>query len=173
MNKNRNGKVLHETTHVWVTIMFVTLEKIAAQDPKYADILLLENYAAFQNSVYIFILPLASVLLHQMMSPNGNPIPKALDGHQSLEDFLNCLYDLANVVPTLAKFYHQASENYELACTRHISMIIYYQFERLFQFARRIEDFMYTLAPEETATLHLSGLFSKDIVVPHLVFLKF
>ncbi|CAL5418190.1 unnamed protein product [Camellia sinensis] len=59
------------------------------------------------------------------------------------------LYDLANVVPTLAKFYHQASENYELACTRHISMIIYYQFERLFQFARRIEDFMYTLAPEE------------------------
>lgn len=32
-----------------VTIMFVTLEKIAAQDPKYADILLLENYAAFQN----------------------------------------------------------------------------------------------------------------------------
>ncbi|CAL5349147.1 unnamed protein product [Camellia sinensis] len=105
----------------FVTIMFVTLEKIAAQDPKYADILLLENYAAFQNS------------------PNGNPIPKALDG----------LYDLANVVPTLAKFYHQASENYELACTRHISMIIYYQFERLFQFARRIEDFMYTLAPEE------------------------
>ncbi|KAI8003891.1 Exocyst complex component SEC3A [Camellia lanceoleosa] len=93
----------------FVTIMFVTLEKIAAQDPKYADILLLENYAAFQNS----------------------------------------LYDLANVVPTLAKFYHQASENYELACTRHISMIIYYQFERLFQFARRIEDFMYTLAPEE------------------------
>ena len=29
--------------------MFVTLEKIAQQDPKYADILLLENYAAFQN----------------------------------------------------------------------------------------------------------------------------
>ncbi|XP_047328351.1 exocyst complex component SEC3A-like isoform X2 [Impatiens glandulifera] len=93
----------------FVTIMFVTLEKIAAQDPKYADILLLENYAAFQNS----------------------------------------LYDLANVVPTLAKFYHQASENYELACSRHISMIIYYQFERLFQFARRIEDLMYTITPEE------------------------
>lgn len=36
------------------------------------------------------------------------------------------LYDLANVVPTLAKFYHQASEAYEQACTRHISMIIYY-----------------------------------------------
>ncbi|XP_052208193.1 exocyst complex component SEC3A [Diospyros lotus] len=93
----------------FVTIMFVTLEKISAQDPKYSDIMLLENYAAFQNS----------------------------------------LYDLANVVPTLAKFYHQASENYELACTRHISMIIYYQFERLFQFARRIEDLMYTLTPEE------------------------
>lgn len=39
---------------------------------------------------------------------------------------LHSLYDLANVVPTLAKFYHQASEAYEQACTRHISMIIYY-----------------------------------------------
>lgn len=35
------------------------------------------------------------------------------------------LYDLANVVPTLAKFYHQASESYEQACTRFISTIIY------------------------------------------------
>ncbi|KAL9247087.1 hypothetical protein vseg_020555 [Gypsophila vaccaria] len=93
----------------FVSIMFVTLEKIAQTDPKYADVFLLENYAAFQNS----------------------------------------LYDLANVVPTLAKFYHQASESYEQACTRHISMIIYYQFERLFQFARRIEDLMYTITPEE------------------------
>ncbi|KAF5739414.1 Exocyst complex component sec3A isoform 1 [Tripterygium wilfordii] len=93
----------------FVSIMFVTLEKIAQTDPKYADIFLLENYAAFQNS----------------------------------------LYDVANVVPTLAKFYHQASEAYEQACTRHISMIIYYQFERLFQFARRIEDLMYTITPEE------------------------
>ncbi|KAL3840347.1 hypothetical protein ACJIZ3_024938 [Penstemon smallii] len=93
----------------FVTIMFVTLDKIAQADPKYADILLLENYAAFQNS----------------------------------------LYDLANVVPTLAKFYHQASESYEQACTRFISTIIYYQFERLFQFARRIEDLMYTITPEE------------------------
>ncbi|KAG6674848.1 hypothetical protein I3843_15G064900 [Carya illinoinensis] len=74
----------------FVSIMFVTLEKISQTDPKYADMFLLENYAAFQNS----------------------------------------LYDLANIVPTLAKFYHQ-------------------QFERLFQFARRIEDLMYTLAPEE------------------------
>lgn len=40
--------------------------------------------------------------------------------------FLLSLYDLANVVPTLAKFYHQASEAYEQACTRHISVIIYY-----------------------------------------------
>ncbi|KAJ4831775.1 Exocyst complex component S3A, partial [Turnera subulata] len=93
----------------FVSIMFVTLEKIAQTDLKYADIFLLENYAAFQNS----------------------------------------LYDLANVVPTLAKFYHQASESYEQACTRHISMIIYYQFERLFQFARRVEDLMYTITPEE------------------------
>lgn len=93
----------------FVSIMFVTLEKIAQADPKYADILLLENYAAFQNS----------------------------------------LYELANVVPTLAKFYHQASEAYEQACTRHISMIIYIQFERLFQFARKIEDLMYTISPEE------------------------
>ncbi|KAG8389979.1 hypothetical protein BUALT_Bualt01G0035700 [Buddleja alternifolia] len=93
----------------FVTVMFVTLDKIAQSDSKYADILLLENYAAFQNS----------------------------------------LYDLANIVPTLAKFYHQASESYEQACTRFISMIIYYQFERLFQFARRIEDLMYTITPEE------------------------
>eukprot|EP00262_Sarcandra_glabra_P007571 TRINITY_DN20462_c0_g1_i2.p1 TRINITY_DN20462_c0_g1~~TRINITY_DN20462_c0_g1_i2.p1 ORF type:complete len:797 (+),score=186.16 TRINITY_DN20462_c0_g1_i2:352-2391(+) len=93
----------------FVSIMFVTLEKIAQTDLKYADIVLLENYAAFQNS----------------------------------------LYDLANVVPTLAKFYHQASESYEQACTRHINMIIYYQFERLFQFARKVEDLMYTITPEE------------------------
>lgn len=32
--------------------MFVTLEKIAQTDPKYADIILLENYAAFQNRYY-------------------------------------------------------------------------------------------------------------------------
>ncbi|XP_063935779.1 exocyst complex component SEC3A isoform X2 [Daucus carota subsp. sativus] len=82
----------------FVSIMFVTLDKVAQADPKYADIFLLENYAAFQNS----------------------------------------LYDLANVVPTLAKFYHQASESYEQACTRHISVIIYY-----------IEDLMYTITPEE------------------------
>ncbi|XP_040998460.1 exocyst complex component SEC3A [Juglans microcarpa x Juglans regia] len=93
----------------FVSIMFVTLEKIAQTDPKNADMFLLENYAAFQNS----------------------------------------LYDLANVVPTLAKFYHQASEAYEQACTRHITVIIYSQFERLFQFTRRIEDLMYTITPEE------------------------
>ncbi|GER37614.1 exocyst complex component sec3A [Striga asiatica] len=93
-----------------VTIMFVTLDKVSQADiTKYADIFLLENYAAFQNS----------------------------------------LYDLANVVPTLAKFYHQASEAYEQACMRFISTIIYGQFERLFQFARRIEDLMFATAPEE------------------------
>ncbi|KAL5715080.1 Exocyst complex component S3A [Ranunculus cassubicifolius] len=93
----------------FVNIMFSTLEKIAQTDPKVADIVLLENYAAFQNS----------------------------------------LYDLANVVPTLAKFYHQASESYEQACTRYITIVIDYQFERLFQFARKIEDLMYTITPEE------------------------
>ncbi|KAI4389915.1 hypothetical protein MLD38_002082 [Melastoma candidum] len=93
----------------FVSIMFVTLEKIAQTDPKYADIILLENYAAFQNS----------------------------------------LYDLANVVPTLAKFYHQASEAYEQACTCFISMIIFYQFERLFMFAQKIEDLMFTISPDE------------------------
>lgn len=39
--------------------MFVTLEKIAQQDPKYADILLLENYAAFQNRLLLFSLSLS------------------------------------------------------------------------------------------------------------------
>jgi len=35
---------------VWqVTTMFLTLDKIAKADPKYEDIMLLENYAAFQN----------------------------------------------------------------------------------------------------------------------------
>lgn len=34
--------------------MFVTLEKIAQTDPKYADIFLLENYAAFQNRYFLF-----------------------------------------------------------------------------------------------------------------------
>lgn len=29
--------------------MFTTLEKIAQSDPKFADVILLENYAAFQN----------------------------------------------------------------------------------------------------------------------------
>ncbi|XP_047947561.1 exocyst complex component SEC3A-like isoform X4 [Salvia hispanica] len=92
-----------------VTIMFVTLDKISQGDAKYADVLLLENYAAFQNSVY----------------------------------------ELANVVPTLAKFYHQASEAYELACTRFITTIIYYQFEKLFNFARKVEDLITSISPEE------------------------
>ncbi|PNT63723.1 hypothetical protein BRADI_4g20338v3 [Brachypodium distachyon] len=92
-----------------VSIMFVTLEKIAQVEPKYVDIVLLENYAAFQHS----------------------------------------LYDLANVVPTLAKYYHQASEAYEQACSRHINLVIYIHFEKLFQFARKIEELMYNMSPEE------------------------
>ncbi|KAL0923785.1 hypothetical protein M5K25_007859 [Dendrobium thyrsiflorum] len=92
-----------------VSIMFVCLERTAQMEPKYSDIALLENYAAFQNS----------------------------------------LYDLANVVPTLAKFYRQASESYDQACTRHINMVIFITFERLFIFARRIEELMVTLTPQE------------------------
>ncbi|KAE8674828.1 Exocyst complex component SEC3A [Hibiscus syriacus] len=97
----------------FVSVLFATLEKLAQTDPKYADIFVLENYAAFQNS----------------------------------------LYDLANVVPTLAKFYHQASEAYEQACTRHISMIIYYQFERLFQIARKIEDLVHNFSRRDIQTI--------------------
>lgn len=43
------GSHLHWEVFLQVSIMFVTLEKIAQTDPKYADIFLLENYAAFQN----------------------------------------------------------------------------------------------------------------------------
>uniref|UniRef100_A0A2P2MSB5 Exocyst complex component sec3 n=1 Tax=Rhizophora mucronata TaxID=61149 RepID=A0A2P2MSB5_RHIMU len=39
----------------FVSIMFVTLEKIAQADPKYSDIFLLENYAAFQNRYFFFL----------------------------------------------------------------------------------------------------------------------
>ncbi|XP_076939859.1 exocyst complex component SEC3A-like isoform X2 [Bidens hawaiensis] len=92
-----------------IGVMFVTLDNIAQGNVKHPDIFLLENYAAFQNS----------------------------------------LYDLANCVPTLAKFYHQASDAYEQSCTRHMSVIIYYEFERLFQFARKIEDLLLTITPEE------------------------
>jgi hypothetical protein len=34
--------------------MFVTLEKIAQVEPKYVDIVLLENYAAFQHRFFFF-----------------------------------------------------------------------------------------------------------------------
>jgi len=39
-----------------VTIMFVILEKIAQVEPKYVDIVLLENYAAFQHRFIFFSL---------------------------------------------------------------------------------------------------------------------
>lgn len=38
-----------ENITLQVTIMFVTLDKISQTELKYSDILLLENYAAFQN----------------------------------------------------------------------------------------------------------------------------
>ena len=43
--------------------MFVTLDKIGQADPKYADILLLENYAAFQNRY-----PKAKCKIHSCMN---------------------------------------------------------------------------------------------------------
>ena len=43
--------------------MFGTLEKIAQGDPKYADIVLLENYAAFQNRLFRIYLSYVSLVL--------------------------------------------------------------------------------------------------------------
>ncbi|KAL5214227.1 hypothetical protein ABZP36_003379 [Zizania latifolia] len=60
----------------------------------------------------------------------------------------SCLYDLANVAPTFAKFYHEASESYEQACAHHISSLIYLQFEGLFQFSREVDEYIYTIAAE-------------------------
>ncbi|KAF1882510.1 hypothetical protein Lal_00002688 [Lupinus albus] len=118
-----------------VGIMFASLEKVTQTDPKYADIFLLENYAVFQNRQVFSFTPSRGIFLNSSGSVR--------------ELVLGSLYDLANIVSTLGKFYHEASEAYEQACTRHISMIIYNQFERLFQFARKIEDLMFTVAPEE------------------------
>eukprot|EP00245_Coleochaete_scutata_P011084 TRINITY_DN4045_c0_g1_i1.p1 TRINITY_DN4045_c0_g1~~TRINITY_DN4045_c0_g1_i1.p1 ORF type:complete len:907 (-),score=229.59 TRINITY_DN4045_c0_g1_i1:206-2926(-) len=92
-----------------VGTMFTVLERIAIVDPKHADVLLLENYAAFQNS----------------------------------------MFEMANVVPTLARFYQAASEKYENACSRYINTIILYQFEKLFLFGERVENLLYTITPEE------------------------
>lgn len=92
-----------------VGTMFSVLERVAQVDPKHADIVLLENYAAFQNS----------------------------------------LYELANVVPTLGRFYHTASDTYEQARTRYINSIINYQFDKLFQFGQKVENLLYTIQPEE------------------------
>ncbi|KAG6545685.1 hypothetical protein Mapa_012870 [Marchantia paleacea] len=92
-----------------VETMFAVLERIAQVDPKHQDVLLLENYAAFQN----------------------------------------CMFDLANVVPTLGLYYQQASEAYEQACTRYVNTVINYQYEKLFQFSQRVENLLYTILPEE------------------------
>ncbi|PPR88888.1 hypothetical protein GOBAR_AA31797 [Gossypium barbadense] len=134
----------------FVSIMFVTLERLSQVEPKYAEIFLLENYAAFQNRsgsscLILFLLPTGyNISLVSLMA-----ILLPLHSCYSL-------YDLANVVPTLAKFYHQASEAYEQACQRHLSMIIYFQFERLFQFAKKIEDLMFTISPEEISIMFVT-----------------
>lgn len=95
--------------------MFLTLDKIAKADPKYEDIMLLENYAAFQNRYC------SNVSFRALLYILFCQISLSADGKQ-----LCSLYDLANMVPTLAKFYHEASESYEQACTRHINVIIFY-----------------------------------------------
>jgi len=90
-----------------INAMFDNLERVAQSDPKNSDIILLENYANFQTS----------------------------------------LYDLANTVTSLQKFYHRASESYDQACLRHVRMIISTQFEKLFQFDQKIENLLYTIIP--------------------------
>ncbi|KAI3985934.1 hypothetical protein MKX01_039016 [Papaver californicum] len=107
--RGQNRDLVDQAYTKLVSIVFVTSEKIAQVELQYSKIVLFENYAAFQNS----------------------------------------LYEPANIVPTLAKFYHQASEAYEQASTRHINMVIYIHFGRLFLFARRVEDLMFTMNPEE------------------------
>jgi hypothetical protein len=44
--------------------MFTVLERIAQVDPKYVDVLLLENYAAFQNRFLSF----SSLLRHLVLA---------------------------------------------------------------------------------------------------------
>ncbi|KAL8142727.1 hypothetical protein V2J09_015759 [Rumex salicifolius] len=101
--------------------LFMTLNKIARADPIYGDVFLLENYAAFQTS----------------------------------------LYELANLVPALAKLYQQASDAYEQACTRYVHMIIYNQFEQLFQYATKIEHLIVRNKPEEIRSMH--GMSTTDL----------
>jgi hypothetical protein len=42
--------------------MFTTLDKIAHSDPKTADIVLIENYAAFQNRLCFFLVLFINLL---------------------------------------------------------------------------------------------------------------
>ena len=49
--------------------MFAVLERIAQVDPKYQDVLLLENYAAFQNrliSIFSFLETLIANLIFSL-----------------------------------------------------------------------------------------------------------
>lgn len=91
-----------------VTVMFLVLDKIAQVDPKSRDVLLLENYAAFQNRF-------------------GSPLlPVSFDFflNSSALTALSSTYDLASSVPTLRTFYQQASEAYDGACSRYIESVI-------------------------------------------------
>lgn len=73
------------------------------------------NLSPESNYVIFYVMCLIFVI---------NAIITTYDIHKLIT--LCSLYDLANVVPTLAKFYHQASEAYEQACTRFINTIILY-----------------------------------------------
>ncbi|GJN28134.1 hypothetical protein PR202_gb16219 [Eleusine coracana subsp. coracana] len=132
-----------------VSIMFVILEKIAQVEPKYVDIVLLENYAAFQHSHTLGYGAISSLECLTFTQNNMKWLLFCTTDCLNKFNMMSSLYDLANVVPTLAKYYHQASEAYEQACSRHINLVIYIHFEKLFQFARKIEELMYSMSPEE------------------------
>ncbi|KFK23976.1 hypothetical protein AALP_AAs72696U000100 [Arabis alpina] len=48
----RSRSLVDQAYTKFVSIMFMTLKKMAQKDPKYTDIILLENYAAFQTSLF-------------------------------------------------------------------------------------------------------------------------
>ncbi|KAJ4788099.1 Exocyst complex component SEC3A [Rhynchospora pubera] len=106
-----------------VGAMFNTLEKIAETDSKSFDIVLIENYAAFQNS----------------------------------------LYELANAVSSLAKFYHLASESYEQACTRLCNSVINLQFDKLISFHQKVDELRLRCGKSNEEIPFQQGLSKSDL----------
>ncbi|PIN19113.1 Exocyst protein Sec3 [Handroanthus impetiginosus] len=159
----------------FVTVMFVTLDKIAQADPKYADILLLENYAAFQNRMYYFSCklqtlkgPALSIWITVFLMYKEIPRPLVVLNVEFFcisiqsKELMNLLRNVLNGCECMSiEYIHKISNSsFSVECLanfvqREISFYhkseIYAsgQFERLFQFARRIEDLMYTITPEE------------------------